>query len=153
MTSKFNGKVISVESVRYPNWWLDADPKVTHNSAIETKIDIQDVDTHISAHWRVIDAMNGFVYLENVKFPKHYLDAHEREISYYTKKTRVTMTETPSEESWTKWKIIPKGGNIHYIQSEKYKDYLDAHESGWIKHRLGPPSLRSEFRIRQVTFS
>lgn len=53
MTTKFHGKVISVESVRYPNWWLDADPKVTHNSAIETKMDISEVDKHFSAHWKV----------------------------------------------------------------------------------------------------
>lgn len=61
------------------------------------------------------------------------------------------MTENPQQESWSKWKIIHKKGHIYYIQSEKFEDYLDAHESGWIKHRLGPPSLRSEFRIREIT--
>ena len=149
--SDYVNQVIYVESYRYRGRWLDAfyDPSSLFRYAFPNIRFARFTDSPESSvvyktwsKWIVRQGPGNTLALESVRFPNHFLDAHD---SGYC---RVTYSSYPYNKVWALWYLEYSSGKYAFRSKRFSGSRLDAHDSGSARVTAGSGKW-SQMRIYQ----
>ena len=151
LVSDYVNQVIYVESYRYRGHWLDATYATSlflsyafpnQRLALFTDSPESSVIHNIWSKWIVRQGPGNTLALESVRFPNHFLDAHD---SGYC---LVTYSPYPYNKVWALWYLEYSSGRYAFRSKRYSNSRLDAHDSGTARITAGS-GIWSQMRIYQ----
>ena len=140
--SDYVNQVIYVESYRYRGYWLDSDDSFFAAFSEASQSSVVDL---IWTKWIVRQGPGNTLALESVRYPNHFLDAHQGTC-------RITYTGYPYNKDWALWYLEYSGGRYAFRSKRYSNSRLDAHHFGGAYVTWGS-GIWSQMRIYQPNIS